>query len=149
MIKTYLDANILIAGFRSDHLGSLSALSVMGDPNRIFVASHYLRLETLRKPLFYRREDEIDFMEAYFAAVSHWVPTDDNLVAKALKLAANLDLGAMDALHAACALQGGAEEFITLERPSKSICRIPGLRVISLHPEAMTRRVSGDNGLSP
>ena len=145
MIKTYLDANILIAGFRGDQPGSLSALSILGDPNRIFVASHYLRLETLRKPLFYRREDEVAFMEAYFAAVSHWVPTDDNLVAKALKLAAALDLGAMDALHGVCALQGGAEEFITLERSSKSICRIPGLRVVSLHPEAMTGWVLGDS----
>ncbi len=139
MIKTYLDANILIAAFRSDHPGSLPALSVLGDPYRVFVASQYLRLETLRKPLFYRRDDEIAFMEAYFAAVSLWVPTDDSLVARALKLAANLDLGAMDALHATCALQGGAEEFITLERPSKSICRIPGLFVVSLHPEAKTR----------
>jgi len=139
MIKTYLDANILIAGFRSDHQGSLAALRVMGDPGRIFVASHYLRLETLRKPLFYCREDEVEFMEAYFAAVSHWVPTDDNLVARALKLASDLDLGAMDALHAACALQGGAKELITLERPSKSICRIPGLQVVSLHPEATTK----------
>ncbi len=142
MTKTYLDANILIAGFRSDAMGSLPALSVLGDPRRTFVASQYLRLETLRKPLFYRREDEIAFMEAYFAAVSHWVPADDKLVAKALKLASDLDLGAMDALHAACALQGDAEEFITLERPTKSICRIPGLQVVSLHPEATARRES-------
>ena len=136
MIKTYLDANILIAGFRGDHLGSQPALSILGDPGSSFVASHYLRLETLRKPLFYQREDETAFMEAYFAAVSHWVSTDDKLVAKALSLAADLDLGAMDALHAACALQAGSEEFITLERPTKSICRIPGLQVVSLHPEA-------------
>ncbi len=139
MIKTYLDANILIAGFRSNHLDSQPALSVLGDPGRIFVASHYLRLEILRKPLFYRREDEIAFMEAYFSTVSHWVSTNDTLVAKALKLAADLDLGTMDALHAACALQGGAEEFITLERSTKSICRIPGLYVVSLHPEATTK----------
>ena len=138
MIKTYLDANILIAGFRSDPLSSQPVLNVLGDPDRVFMASHYLRLETLRKPLFYRREDEIAFMEAYFTAVSHWVPTDDRLVAKALKLAADLDLSAMDALHAACALQGGAEQFITLERPTKSICRIPGLHVVSLHPEGNT-----------
>ena len=72
--------------------------------------------------------------QRHFAAVSQWVATDDRLVTVALKLAAELDLGAMDALHAAAALPGGAEEFITLERQEKSLCRIPGLRVVSLHP---------------
>ena len=52
MTKTYLDANILIAGFRSDALGSRPALSVLGDPGRTFVASQYLRLDTLRKSFF-------------------------------------------------------------------------------------------------
>lgn len=139
MIKTYLDANILIAAFRSDHTAALAATAVLGDLNRSFVASQYLRLETLRKRLFYRREDEIAFMETYFAAVSHWVPTDDGLIAQALELASALDLGAMDALHAAAALQGGAQEFVTSERPSKPLCRIPGLRVVSIHPEAESK----------
>jgi len=134
MTKTYLDANALIAAFRSDHPAAVAAMSVLGDPERAFMASQYLRLETLRKPIFYRRRDEMEFMETYFAAVSQWVATDDRLVTVALKLAAELDLGAMDALHAAAALQGRAEEFITLERREKSLCRIPGLRVVSLHP---------------
>jgi predicted nucleic acid-binding protein len=135
MIKTYLDANVLIAAFRSNHPAALAAISVLGDSRRAFIASQYLRLETLRKPMFYRREDEKAFMETYFAAVSQWVPTDDHLVTLALKLAADLDLGAMDALHAAAALQGGAEEFVTVERLSKPLCRLPGLYVISLHPQ--------------
>jgi predicted nucleic acid-binding protein len=135
MIKTYLDANVLIAAFRSGQPAALVAMSVLSDPERLFIASRYLRLETLRKPMFYRREDEVAFMEAYFAAVSQWVPTDDHLVTLALKLAAELDLGAMDALHAVAALRGGAEEFVTMERPAKPLCRIPGLRVVSLHPQ--------------
>lgn len=135
MIKTYLDANVLIAAFRSDPPAALAAMGVLGDSRRVFIASQYLRLETLRKPMFYRREDEVAFMETYFAAVSHWVPTDDHLVRQALKLAVELDLGAMDALHGVAALRGGAEEFVTMERPLKPLCRIPGLRVVSLHPQ--------------
>ena len=134
MIKTYVDANALIAAFRSDHPAADEALGILGDPDRSFVASAYLRLETLRKPIFCRREAEIAFMETYFSMVSICVPTDDALVIRALDLAAQWDLGAMDALHAAAALQGGADVFVTLERPTKPLFRIPGLNTISLHP---------------
>jgi predicted nucleic acid-binding protein len=136
MIKTYLDANVLIVAFRGDHPAAEAALTLLGDGSRQFVASAYLRLETLRKPRFYQRKDEIDFMEAYFAKVTHWVPGDDQLVQRALDLAARLDLGALDALHAAAALQGGAEVFVTMERRSKPLFRVPGLATLSLDPEA-------------
>ena len=134
-MKTCVNANTLITAFRSDHPAADEALALLGDPDRTFMASAYLRLETLRKPLFYRRADEIAFMETYFAGVSLWVPTDDALVIRALDLAARLDLGAMDALHAAAALQGGAEVFVTTERPTKPLFRVPGLNTISLHPQ--------------
>ncbi|WP_295452788.1 PIN domain-containing protein [uncultured Thiodictyon sp.] len=91
MIKTYVDANTLIAAFRGDHPAADEALGLLGDSSRTFVASAYLRLETLRKPLFYRRENEIAFMERYFSAVSLWVPTSDTLVEQALQLAAQLE----------------------------------------------------------
>ncbi|MFB1490565.1 MULTISPECIES: type II toxin-antitoxin system VapC family toxin [unclassified Thiocapsa] len=135
MIKTYVDANALIAAFRGDHPASDQALKLLGEPGRAFVASAYLRLETLRKPLFYKREDEIAFMDCYFSAVSLWVPTTDTLVEHALVLAAQRDLGAMDALHAVAALQAGAEVFVTLERPTKPLFHVPGLNTISLHPK--------------
>jgi predicted nucleic acid-binding protein len=67
--------------------------------------------------------------------VSLWVPTDDALVERALRLAAQLDLGAMDALHAAAALQAGTDQFVTMERPSKPLFRVPGLNALSLHPQ--------------
>ncbi|MTW21302.1 PIN domain-containing protein [Allochromatium palmeri] len=50
MIKTYVDANALIAAFRGDHPASGEALKLLGDKHRRFIASAYLRLETLRKP---------------------------------------------------------------------------------------------------
>jgi predicted nucleic acid-binding protein len=133
MTRTYLDANVLITAFRGEGAAAQAAMQVIGDPRRVFVASQYLRLETLRKPQFYARAEEIEFMETYFAAVSLWVPSSDRLVMAALALASELDLGAMDALHAAAALEGKAEAFVTLERASKPLCRVPGMRVISLH----------------
>ena len=136
MIKTYVDANALIAAFGGHHPASAGALRILGDPGRSFVATGYLRLETLRKPMFYVREDEIEFMEVYFAEVAYWVPASDLLTDAALKLAARYDLGAMDALHAAAAIQAGAELFVTLERPTKPLHRLAGLTTLSLHPDA-------------
>jgi predicted nucleic acid-binding protein len=135
MIKTYVDANTLIAAFRGDHPAADDALAILADPDRVFIASAYLRLETLRKPLFYRRENEIAFMETYFAGVSLWAPTDDALVIRALNLAAQLDIGALDALHAAAALRGEAEVFVTVERPTKPLFRVPGLNMLSLYSQ--------------
>jgi hypothetical protein len=135
MTTTYVDANALIVAYRGDQPAAQAAIALLGDPVRRFVASPYLRLETLRKPLFYRREDEITFMERYFATVSLCIPTSDQLVARALSLAAQWHLGAMDALHAAAALQAGAEVFVTMERPTKPLFLVPGLNAVSLHPQ--------------
>lgn len=137
MLRTYVDANLLITAFRGNDAGVAAALAVLDDARRIFVASAFLRLEILRKPLFYQRHDEVRFMEAFCARVNDWVSIDDALVQQALSLAACHDLGAMDALHIAAALTGKVEEFVTLEKASKPICRVTGLRVISLHPESL------------
>jgi len=136
MTKTYVDANALIAGFRGDHPAADAALGILGDASRQFVASAYLRLETLRKPMFYRRQDEIEFMNAYFDAVSLWVPASDALIEEALRMAAEYDLGAMDSLHAASAIRAGVDLFVTLERPGKPLHKIPDLQTLSLHPSA-------------
>lgn len=137
MIRTYVDANLLITAFRGNDAGVAAAIQILDDARRVWVSSAFLRLEILRKPLFYQRHDEVRFMEAFFARVNDWVAIDDALVQQALSLAAQHDLGAMDALHIAAALTGQVEEFVTLEKASKPICRVPGLRVISLHSESL------------
>jgi len=42
-------------------------------------------------------------------------------------------LGAMDALHVAAAVMAGAKEFMTTEKPSRSIYRTPSVQVISIY----------------
>jgi hypothetical protein len=44
----------------------------------------------------------------------------------------------MDALHAASAIEGGADELLTFESPTKPFFRIPPdvLKVVSLHNSA-------------
>lgn len=136
MIKTYVDANVLITAYRADDFVSAQAMQLLGASNRVFAASQMVRLETLRKPLFYARQEELDFMESFYAGVSEWVAMDDDLVVQALQLAAKYDMGAIDAIHIALALRAQVEEFVTMERPSSPICRAPGIRVVSLHEKA-------------
>jgi hypothetical protein len=42
----------------------------------------------------------------------------------------------MDALHIAAALSVGAMEFITNEKPGKSINRTQSIKIISIHPSS-------------
>jgi len=54
------------------------------------------------------------------------------LLAAGYQEAAEFGLGAMDALHIAAAVVIGANEFITSEKPSKSIYRTQSIPVIPL-----------------
>jgi predicted nucleic acid-binding protein len=44
-------------------------------------------------------------------------------------IASRFGLAALDALHATSALLAGADEFVTTERPNRSIHRVSGLSV--------------------
>lgn len=50
-----------------------------------------------------------------------------------LSLAGRYDLGGMDALHIAAAVTGNVDEFVTLEKPSKPMCQIIVINVVSLY----------------
>jgi hypothetical protein len=69
VIRTFLDAGVLIAAFRSRNATSTPALTLLDDPERVFVTTDYVRLEVLPKPLYFRRQTEAEFYEAFFAAL--------------------------------------------------------------------------------
>lgn len=58
VIRTFLDAGVLIAAFRSRNTVSTPALTLLDDPGRVFVTSDYVRLEVLPKPLYFRRHKD-------------------------------------------------------------------------------------------
>jgi predicted nucleic acid-binding protein len=64
MKRTYIDANVLIAAFQGEESVAQRALRVLDDPDRQLVVSDYLRLEVLPKPTFYRRGEEVEFMQS-------------------------------------------------------------------------------------
>jgi predicted nucleic acid-binding protein len=131
VIRTFLDSGVLIAAFRSRNTVSTPALTLLDDPERVFVTTDYVRLEVLPKPLYFRRETEAEFYEAFFAA-AEFVEVSQALVSAAFEEARQAGLAAMDALHVAAAKRASVDEFITVERPTRPVFRVAGLTVRTL-----------------
>lgn len=133
---TYIDAGVLIAVARGENGVEDSvaerAIQILEDPSRKFVSSTFLKLEVLPKAVFYKKQDEIEFYETFFGAVSYWADALDNVIEKAHEQAKTFGLGAMDALHVAAAITVGADELVTTEKPDKPIHRVTDVKVISL-----------------
>ncbi len=129
MKRTYPDASVLIGALREE---TAYALEILADPKRTFVVSNYLRLEVFPKPINRRNDVEVAFMETVFAHAEH-VPSSDELTSLAVQLAIRYDMGALDALHVAAAVVGGIDELVTLEKPTKPMCNVREVRVVSLY----------------
>jgi len=119
-LPTFVDASVLInAVAGQDAARKMRALSVLGDPDREFVATEFLKLEVLPIPTKYNRKKELAFYERYFKGVVTWVDPS-SFTHPAFDLACQYGLGAMDALHLAAAISAGAE-FVSAEKPTKPI----------------------------
>jgi predicted nucleic acid-binding protein len=130
---TYVDAGVLISAARGTHRSSLAALTILDDPGRYFASSEFVRLEVLPKALFHKRTSESAFYEQFFQSVERWASIEQDLFADALRIASEIGLSAMDALHAAAALSVEADELITTETPRKPIHRVRGILVRTIH----------------
>ncbi|MDI9569696.1 MAG: type II toxin-antitoxin system VapC family toxin [Pseudomonadota bacterium] len=135
MKRTYVDANVLIAAFQGDKQVSQRALQVLDDPDRMFVVSDYLRLEVLPKPTFHKRQEEIGFMREVFESAAESLCTSSDLTGCALAMASKYDMTPIDALHIGAATVAGVDEFVTMEKPTKPICRVKEIKVVSIHSE--------------
>src|SRR5437868_690445 len=134
MIRTYIDAGVLITAARGIAPIAIKALEVLDDPNREYVSSMFLKLEVLPKAMYYGNEAEVEFYKAFFDAVIDWADTLDSIVEEAFREAYSSGLAAMDALHVACAASLRAEELVTTERAEKPIHRTQLIRVVSITP---------------
>jgi predicted nucleic acid-binding protein len=127
--RTFVDACVLIAAFQGKDDISWKALEVLDDPEREFVVSDYLRLEVLPKPRFQRRQEEVEFMEAFFAAASCDIRPAPLITGQAIDIASVYDVHPLDSLHASVAVYAKVDEFITLENETKPLFRVKGLTV--------------------
>jgi len=132
VIRTYLDAGVLIAAVRGDPGPARAAYDLLENPEREFVASVFLRLEVLPKAIHQRRAAEVAFYRRYFERVVAWAEPIDELAGRAEQEAAQYGLSALDALHVAAALMLSADEFVTTEGLRRPIHRAMGVRVVPI-----------------
>jgi predicted nucleic acid-binding protein len=139
--RTFVDASMLIAGIRGQPDQIERVIATLDDAQREFLSSNFVRLEVLPKALFHGQDDEVTFYEQFFRNVVEYADISTELVNSAFTLASRWNLNAVDALHVASALQLGADELITTERPTPPLSRVnePGLTIVSIRegpPEA-------------
>jgi predicted nucleic acid-binding protein len=132
MIRTYIDSGVLIAAHRGKEILADKAMKILDDPNREFVSSAFLRLETLPKAIYYKNQDEIEFYETFFNAVVEWALPLDAIVQQAYLEASSLGLAAIDALHVSAAIALHADELVTTKKREKPMHRVTSFKVISL-----------------
>lgn len=133
MIRTFIDAGVLIVAARGEDEIARRALEILQDSNREFASSIFLKLEILPKAIYNKRNDEVEFYEEFFGAVAYWANDIEQIIQDAYQESSQSGLGAMDALHVAAAVSVGATEFITNEKPEKSIHRTNSIKVISIY----------------
>ena len=132
MILTYIDSGVLLSA--TDGIGRLAekALEVLGDSNRQFASSEFVKLEVIPKAIYHKQTEEVQFYEEFFSAVTYWANDLQKVVQDAYDIGFKYGLAAMDALHIAAALSLDVEEFITTEKPTKPMFRVSGIKVISI-----------------
>lgn len=131
-IRTYIDSGVLICAAVGERTVAEAALPFLSDSNRAYIASDFVRLEVLPKPIFERRRDEAAFYEAFLSSVAYMVKSSTAVTDLAYSQASKYGLSAVDALHVACAIIGQADELITSEKTSKPIHRVTVIKVISI-----------------
>jgi len=131
-IKTFVDANMLMAAFQGTDELCQKAMQILDDPDRDFIVTDYLKLEIIPQPTFHRRNEELYFMQTFLSSASLYLKPTSLVTDQAVTLACKYSLGAMDALHAGAALVSKADSLVTLEKPEKPLCQVKEIRVVSL-----------------
>jgi predicted nucleic acid-binding protein len=131
---TYIDSGVLIFAAKGTSAAAALALPFLADPNREYVTSDYVRLEVLPKATFHKRNAEVAFYDLFFTTTTRSIPTSEALLRYALEEACKTGISGLDAVHVACAVFAGAEEFITSERTSRPIHRTRLVKVVSIFP---------------
>ena len=134
MIRTFVDAGVLISATTGRDALFDRAWDILDDPERIFLTSEFVRLEVLPKAIYFHWQDELDVYENFFTSIAEIIPFSDGLLTQAHLEARSVGLGALNALHVAAAKLGSAEEFVTTERLTAALFRVVGLKITTIRP---------------
>ena len=97
------------------------------------MTSPFLYVETVPKAVYFKRESELAFYRVYFGDPSvEWCRDPRAIHELAVRHAEEFGLAAMDALHTAAARLLNADEFVTIEGPTKAIHRVSAVRIVQL-----------------
>ncbi len=132
MTITFIDSGVLVTAARGVEENSDKAIAILGSDGREFASSKFVKLEVWPKAIYHRQNNEVEFYEEFFNAVTYWANDFSVVVTTGYDLACKYGLAAMDALHIAAALSIGATEFITTEKQTKPMYRVTEIKVISL-----------------
>jgi predicted nucleic acid-binding protein len=132
LIKTYLDSGVLITLFRAADKLAIKAEAILDDEKREFISSLFVKLEVLSKAIYHKKQDEVEFYEAFFGSCKIWATDLESIVQLAQNLASKYGLSALDALQIASAISVNADEFITTEKITKPLHRVQEIKVISI-----------------
>jgi predicted nucleic acid-binding protein len=130
--KTYIDSGVLINAFRGTTEVSLKATQILDDPAREFASSPFVNLEALPKAIYNKQQEEAEFYEVFFAAITHWASDLEQIFKTADHIARTYGLAGMDALHVAAALSIEVDELVTTERTTKPMHRVTEVQIISI-----------------
>jgi predicted nucleic acid-binding protein len=135
LLRTYVDSGVLIWAAQGASRNAEVALRFVSDPMREYVTSDYIRLEVIPKATFHTNHSELEFYETFFRANIRCIPTSESLIREAMTEGCKTGISGIDALHIACAVFAGAEEFITTEKTTKPIHRTHLIKVTCIRPQ--------------
>jgi predicted nucleic acid-binding protein len=132
MIHSFIDSGILITAARGSSPRSQLALNILADRDRIFSSSIFIKLEVLPKSVCYQQTLEREFYETFFHGITHWMNDLDTLTQSAYQLACTYGLSGLDALNVAAAILLKSDEFVTTEKPTKPMYRVPNIQFVTV-----------------
>ena len=136
MRRSFPDSGVLIDAARGLPPYDRVAFEYFDSPDRIFLTSSFVRLETVPKAAYMRLQPELDFYNVFFNRPAIEYCRDwKRLEEAADTVARQHGLSAMDALHVAAAFLLGADELVTTERPLKPIYRNELVEVVYLYAD--------------
>lgn len=132
-IRTVIDSCVLRAAFEGED-GEINerALAVLDDTDREFIAVDFVALETIPKPTFHRRQEQVLIFNTFFDEAPLHAEVSTEVTNLAIRLGSDYDIQPMDALIVSSAIISGADELITMEKPTKPMFKVKAVKVISL-----------------
>ncbi len=132
--RTFVDANILINATNiNDAVLIMKIENLLDSEQREFVASDFLELEVLPKPVHNKRQVSVEFCQNFFASCVERIEVNSRTTKIAYDEACLLGLSGADAIHLAAAYEANADELVTLEKPTKPMYKSKLVKVVYLH----------------